>query len=67
MASFHAGTSFNDDLVVTSGGRVLGVTAIGSDIADAKRRAYEAIGKINFRGMHFRKDIADRAINRKEG
>jgi phosphoribosylamine--glycine ligase len=63
---FHAGTAFKDDLVVTSGGRVLGVTATGSDIADAKHRAYEAIGKINFRGMHYRKDIADRAINRKQ-
>jgi len=62
---FSAGTSFNEDLVVTSGGRVLGVTATGSDIADAKQKAYEAIGKINFRGMHYRKDIADRAINRK--
>jgi len=61
---FHAGTSFRDDAVVTSGGRVLGVTATGSDIAAAKKRAYEAIGRIHFKGMHFRTDIADRAINR---
>lgn len=62
---FHAGTSFKDDSIVTSGGRVLGVTAVGPDILSAKKRAYEAVGKINFNGMHFRKDIADRAINRK--
>jgi phosphoribosylamine--glycine ligase len=62
---FHAGTAFRDDTLVTSGGRVLGVTAIGNDIAAAKRRAYEAVGKINFNGMHYRKDIADRALNGK--
>lgn len=61
---FHAGTSFNNNKIVTSGGRVLGVTALGEDIKDAKQRAYEAIEKIHFSGMHYRKDIADRAINR---
>ncbi len=61
---FHAGTSFTDNTVVTSGGRVLGVTATGSDIAAAREKAYEAVGKIHFRGMHYRKDIADRAIKR---
>jgi phosphoribosylamine--glycine ligase len=61
---FHAGTSFDGDSIVTNGGRVLGVTAIGSDIAAAKKKAYEAIEGINFEGMHYRKDIADRAINR---
>ncbi|MBI5103161.1 MAG: phosphoribosylamine--glycine ligase [Nitrospirae bacterium] len=61
---FHAGTAFQDDKIVTSGGRVLGVTATGSDIADARRKAYEAIEKIHFRGMHFRKDIASRALDR---
>lgn len=59
---FHAGTSFNKNKLVTSGGRVLSVTAIGSDIKDAKRKAYMAIEKIYFDGMHYRKDIADRAI-----
>jgi len=61
---FHAGTAFNGDKVVTSGGRVLGITAIGSDIATARKRAYEAAAKIRFEGMHFRKDIANRALNR---
>lgn len=61
---FHAGTSFDNNRIVTSGGRVLGVTATGTDVAAAKRKAYEAIGKISFKGMHFRKDIADRALNR---
>lgn len=61
---FHAGTSFNNNKLVTSGGRVLGVTALGKDIKDAKDRAYMAIEKIHFNGMHYRKDIADRAIKR---
>ncbi len=61
---FHAGTSFRDSAVVTSGGRVLGVTATGEDIASAKKKAYDAVGKIHFDGMHFRKDIADRALTR---
>lgn len=62
---FHAGTAFRNDTLVTSGGRVLGVTATGSDIAAAKKRAYEAVEKIHFNGMHYRRDIADRALNRK--
>jgi phosphoribosylamine--glycine ligase len=61
---FHAGTSFGDGKVVTAGGRVLGVTAVGPDIGQAKERAYRAIGKIEFEGMHYRKDIADRALKR---
>jgi len=61
---FHAGTSFSDNEIVTSGGRVLGVTATGGDIATAKKLAYEAIGKIHFNGMHYRRDIADRALKR---
>ena len=61
---FHAGTSFDDNRIVTSGGRVLGVTAVGTDIRDAKERAYKAIGKIHFDGMQYRKDIADRALKR---
>jgi phosphoribosylamine--glycine ligase len=59
---FHAGTAFNDNSVVTSGGRVLGVTATGGDIAAAKKKAYDAVAKIHFEGMHYRKDIADRAL-----
>lgn len=61
---FHAGTAFKGESIVTAGGRVLGVTATGSDIAKAKYRAYEAVGKIHFNGMHYRKDIADRALKR---
>jgi phosphoribosylamine--glycine ligase len=59
---FHAGTAFDNNHVVTNGGRVLGVTAIGKDIKQAKEKAYNAIKKIHFEGMHFRKDIADKAI-----
>ncbi|MDA8086649.1 MAG: phosphoribosylamine--glycine ligase, partial [Nitrospiraceae bacterium] len=61
---FHAGTGFDGESTVTAGGRVLGVTATGADVPAAKARAYEAIAKISFEGMHYRKDIADRAIGR---
>lgn len=61
---FHSGTAFNGNEIVTNGGRVLGVTALGEDIKTAKDRAYEAVEKIHFEGMHYRKDIADRAIKR---
>lgn len=61
---FHAGTAFKDNHIVTAGGRVLGVTAVGKDIAAAKSRAYDAAGKIHFQGMRYRKDIADRALKR---
>ncbi|MBF0506365.1 MAG: phosphoribosylamine--glycine ligase [Nitrospirae bacterium] len=61
---FHAGTAFNDGDVVTSGGRVLGVTATGRDIKAAKEQAYKAAGQLHFEGVHYRKDIADRALNR---
>jgi phosphoribosylamine--glycine ligase len=63
---FHAGTAFNDGEIVTAGGRVLGVTALGADIKDAKKRAYEAVGKISFEGAHFRRDISDKALKRLE-
>ncbi len=61
---FHAGTSFNNDNIVTNGGRVLGVTASGKDIMAAKQAAYEAIQNIHFDGMHYRKDIADKALKK---
>ena len=64
---FHAGTSLNNGELVTSGGRVLGVTALGKDIQAAKKNAYKAIEKIHFEGMHYRKDIADKAIKRELG
>ncbi len=63
---FHAGTEFNDGGIVTSGGRVLGVTATGKNIKTAKEQAYKAVGEIQFEGMHYRKDIADRALRNKE-
>ena len=59
---FHAGTAVKDKDLVTNGGRVLGVTALGDTIADAKERAYQAVEKIKFDGAYFRRDIADKAI-----
>jgi phosphoribosylamine--glycine ligase len=63
-AVFHAGTALKDGQVVTSGGRVLAVTAWGEDLKTAVGRAYEAAARIRFEGAHFRKDIAHRAFNR---
>ena len=60
---YHAGTKKLEHLTLSSGGRVLGVTALGTDIADAKRRAYAAVEQINFENAYFRKDIADKAIS----
>lgn len=62
---FHAGTKQVGDKIVTAGGRVLGVTAVGEDILSAKNNAYTAVKKINFADVHFRTDIAWRALNRK--
>jgi phosphoribosylamine--glycine ligase len=62
---FHAGTKLADGRVVTDGGRVLGVTALGDDLAAAKARAYEGVKRITFPGMHYRTDIADKALKRK--
>jgi phosphoribosylamine--glycine ligase len=60
---YHAGTEMREDgAVVTSGGRVLGVTATGYTIAEATKRAYDAAAKISFEGMHMRTDIAHRAL-----
>jgi len=59
---FHSGTKLLGKTLVTDGGRVLGATALGNTIADARRRAYAAIGKIHFDGMHYRKDIAHQAL-----
>jgi len=53
----HAGTRRAGDTIVTSGGRVLGVTSMGNTLNSALQKAYEAAGKIRFEGMHFRKDI----------
>ena len=61
---FHAGTKISDGSVVTAGGRVLGVTAVGKDIADAQERAYKAASVISFKDMQYRKDIAWRALKK---
>lgn len=61
---FHAGTALTGGRVVTSGGRVLGVTARGKDIQEAVDKAYRAVGQISFEGVHYRKDIAYRALAR---
>ena len=59
---FHAGTTSKDSEIQTSGGRVLGVTAKGQTIIEAVENGYAAVSKINFDGMHFRRDIAYRAM-----
>jgi phosphoribosylamine--glycine ligase len=59
---FHAGTIYQDSWVVTNGGRVLGVTALGTTIEEAIDNVYEAVGLINFTQVHYRKDIGKRAI-----
>ena len=61
---FHAATSRRDDIYFTSGGRVLGVTARAPDLATAVERAYRAVSMIGFEGMHYRKDIAARALKK---
>jgi phosphoribosylamine--glycine ligase len=61
---FHAGTARAARDIVTNGGRVLGVTALGDGVADAVRRAYDAVARIGFDGMHYRRDIAARALGR---
>lgn len=58
---FHAGTREQNGEVITGGGRVLGVTAAGENIADAVSKAYEAVDKIQWEGIHYRKDIGCRA------
>lgn len=59
---FHAGTKEENGEVFTNGGRVLGVTALGRTIGDAKAKAYNAVGKIKFDGAYYRRDIADKAL-----
>lgn len=59
---FHAGTKEQDGNIITNGGRVLGVTALGETIADAKTKAYQAVDIIGFEGAYCRRDIANKAI-----
>lgn len=62
VAVFHAGTKRVGDKIVTAGGRVLGVTARGSTLAEAQRRAYQACERIHFEGAYYRRDIGFRAL-----
>ncbi|MGQ9823978.1 MAG: phosphoribosylamine--glycine ligase [Desulfotomaculales bacterium] len=59
---FHAGTAFVNGQLVTAGGRVLGVTALAKSIPEAINRAYEGVKCINFEGMHYRRDIGQKAL-----
>jgi phosphoribosylamine--glycine ligase len=61
---FHAGTAAQAGNIVTNGGRVMGVTALGQTTGQAKAKAYEAVEKIAFEGAYYRRDIADKAIKR---
>jgi phosphoribosylamine--glycine ligase len=61
---FHAGTAFKDNRVVTSGGRVLGVTALGDSIEGAINLAYQATAQIHWDGVHYRRDIGKKALRR---
>ena len=61
---FHAGTRFEEDRIVTSGGRVLGVTALGKNLPEAIDKAYSGVKEIRFDDMYYRKDIAQKALKR---
>ncbi|MDT8442099.1 MAG: phosphoribosylamine--glycine ligase [Desulfuromonadales bacterium] len=61
---FHAGTALQEGQVVNSGGRVLGVTALGTTVAEAIERAYQAVERINWQDVHYRRDIGRRALDR---
>ncbi len=64
---FHAGTRRDDKgRIVTAGGRVLGVTALGKDLKEARDKAYSAVEEINFEGKYYRRDIAEKGIRRLE-
>jgi phosphoribosylamine---glycine ligase len=62
---FHAGTQFVDGQLVTNGGRVLTVTALGDSVRAAQRRAYDAVAQVRFAGQQYRTDIGHRALNRR--
>jgi phosphoribosylamine--glycine ligase len=61
---FHAGTRVEDHQLLTAGGRVMGVTAIAEDLPSAIQRAYAGVSKLQFEGMHYRKDIGAKALGR---
>jgi phosphoribosylamine---glycine ligase len=58
---FHAGTALRNERLVSAGGRVLNVTAVGPTVAAARERAYEAVERIHLEGAHYRTDVALRA------
>ena len=62
---FHAGTQLVDGQLVTGGGRVLTVTALGDSVRAAQRRAYDAVAQVRFAGQQYRTDIGHRALNRR--
>jgi phosphoribosylamine--glycine ligase len=64
---FHAGTASQGDNVVTAGGRVLCVTALGNTVAEAQKSAYDALSQIKWDDAYFRTDIAYRAVAREQG
>lgn len=63
---YHAGTKFEDGVFKTNGGRVLGVTCLGSDLSEALSKSYAAVEKITFEGAHYRRDIGQRALRAKQ-
>jgi phosphoribosylamine--glycine ligase len=63
---FHAGTAEKEGRIVTNGGRVLGVTALGADLYQAQQKAYEAVRSISFEGAHYRTDIGAKALRKAE-
>jgi phosphoribosylamine--glycine ligase len=63
---FHAGTIRKNGALLTSGGRVLGVTSLGQNIGEARERCYRAVGRVRFEGCHYRTDIASREMVRVE-
>jgi phosphoribosylamine--glycine ligase len=61
---FHAGTRFEGGQLLSAGGRVLGVTAVGEDLPSAVERTYAAVSKVHFEGMHYRRDIGAKGLRR---
>jgi len=64
LVVFHAGTAVRDGKIVSSGGRVLGVTALGDTVQEAIDRAYRGVAAITWEGVHYRKDIGRKALGR---
>jgi len=67
LVVFHGATVLQDGRVLTVGGRVLGVTALGASLDAAVERAYRAVAQVSFDGMHYRKDIGQKALARLHG